>query len=116
MSKLLIKYLSVIASIYLLSLVIHTIVIKEPIALFLMGLVLLVVNLLLKPVLLVITLPFNLLTLGLFSFIVNAWTIMLADYFVPGIRMGGFLNSFLAAFVIVIIHHLLRDLNHQQDR
>jgi putative membrane protein len=56
-------------------------------------------------------LPFSILTLGLFSFIVNAWTIMLADYFVPGINMDGFLNSLLAAFIIVILNHLLRDAN-----
>jgi putative membrane protein len=51
-----------------------------------------------------------LLTLGFFSFIVNAWTIMIADYFVTGISMGGFINSLLAAFIIVIINHLLMDI------
>jgi len=76
-----------------------------------MGLVLLVVNFILKPVLLLITLPVSLLTLGLFSFIVNAWTIMIADHFVTGISMGGFLNSLLAAFVIVIVNHMLKDRN-----
>jgi putative membrane protein len=81
-----------------------------------MGLVLLIVNLLLKPLLLLITLPFSILTLGLFSFIVNAWTIMLADKFVPGINMNGFLNSLLAAFIIVILHHLLRDINKSSNQ
>jgi len=76
-----------------------------------MGLVLLVVNFILKPILLLITLPVSLLTLGLFSFIVNAWTIMIADHFVTGISMGGFLNSLLAAFVIVIVNHMLKDRN-----
>lgn len=55
-----------------------------------MGLVLLLVNLVLKPILLLIALPFNILTLGLFSFVVNAITIMLAAGIVPGISMGGF--------------------------
>jgi len=76
-----------------------------------MGLVLLAVNFILKPILLLITLPVSLLTLGLFSFIVNAWTIMIADHFVTGISMGGFLNSLLAAFVIVIVNHMLKDRN-----
>jgi putative membrane protein len=75
-----------------------------------MGVVLLLVNLILRPILLLITLPFSLLTLGFFSFIVNAWTIMIADYFVTGISMGGFINSLLAAFIIVIINHLLMDI------
>jgi putative membrane protein len=80
-------------------------------ALLIMGVVLLLVNLILRPILLLITLPFSLLTLGFFSFIVNAWTIMIADYFVTGIDMGGFVNSLLAAFIIVIINHLLMDMN-----
>lgn len=111
MSKLFIKYISIIIAIYLLSLVIPTIYIGSISALLIMGLVLLVVNFILKPILLLITLPVSLLTLGLFSFIVNAWTIMIADHFVTGISMGGFLNSLLAAFVIVIVNHMLKDRN-----
>ncbi len=111
MSKLFIKYISIIIAIYLLSLVIPTIYIGSISALLIMGLVLLVVNFILKPILLLITLPVSLLTLGLFSFIVNAWTIMVADHFVTDISMGGFLNSLLAAFVIVIVNHMLKDRN-----
>ena len=111
MSKLFIKYISMIIAIYLLSLVIPSIYIGSISALLIMGLVLLVVNFILKPILLLITLPVSLLTLGLFSFIVNAWTIMIADHFVTGISIGGFLNSLLAAFVIVIVNHMLKDRN-----
>ena len=111
MTKLFIKYISIIVTIYLLSFVLHTIQIGGIPALLIMGLVLLIVNLLLKPVLLLITLPFNLLTLGLFSLIVNAWTIMIADYFVTNIHMGGFVNSLLAAFIIVILNHIFKDMN-----
>jgi putative membrane protein len=111
MSKLLIKYISIVLTIYLLSLVSRTIMIGSIPALLIMGVVLLVVNLILRPILLLITLPFSLLTLGFFSFIVNAWTIMIADHFVTNISMGGFLNSLLAAFIIVIMNHLLMDMN-----
>jgi putative membrane protein len=41
---------------------------------------------------------------------------MLADFFVSGINMNGFLNSLLAAFIIVIINHLLRDVNKASNR
>jgi len=86
----------------------HSVYIGSIPALLIMGLVLLAVNFILKPIL---TLPVNLLTLGLFSFIVNAWTIMIADQFVADISLGGFLNSLLAAFIIAIFNHLLRDMN-----
>lgn len=110
MTKILLKYLSIILSIYGLSMIVDTIYIDNLSDLLIMGFVLLIVNLLLKPILLLITLPFSILTLGLFNFIVNAWTIMIADNFVSGIHMGGFMNSLLAALIIVIIHHLLRDM------
>jgi putative membrane protein len=105
------KYASIILTIYLLSFVLDTIQIGSIQALLIMGLVLLIVNIILKPILLLVTLPVSLLTLGLFSFIVNAWTIMIADHFVKNISMGGFLNSLLAAFVIVIFNHLFKDMN-----
>ncbi|MBC3889402.1 phage holin family protein [Acetobacterium paludosum] len=111
MTKLFMKYLSIIVTIYFLSLVFHTIQIDSISALLIMGLVLLGVNLLLKPILLLVTLPLSLLTLGLFSFIVNAWTIMIADHFVTNISMGGFLNSLIAAFIIVFINQLFMDIN-----
>lgn len=110
MTKLFIKYLSIILTLYLLSLVVHTVYIGSIPALLIMGLVLLAVNFILKPILLLITLPLSLLTLGLFSFVVNAWTIMIADHFVTNVSMGGFLNSLLAAFLIVVLNHLFRDM------
>ncbi len=109
--KLFIKYISIIIAIYVLSFVIHTIQIGSFASLLFMGFVLLVVNLICKPVLLLITLPVNLLTLGLFSLIVNAWTIMIADFFVVNISMGGFFNSLLTAFIIVLFNHLFKDLS-----
>ena len=107
MSKLGLKYLSSVATIYLLSMAIDSIMIKNIPALLLMGLILLLVNLLIKPLLLLLTLPVNIITFNLFSFVVNAWTIMLADLFVRGIDMNGFWNSLMAAFIIAVLQHLL---------
>ncbi|MDF2540553.1 MAG: putative rane protein [Herbinix sp.] len=112
MSKIFLKYISIIVTIYLLSMVRDTVIISDTSSLLLMGLVLFLVNLLLKPLLLLITLPFSILTLGLFTFIVNTWTIMIADFFVSGVSMGGFFNSLLASLIIVILHHILRDKKH----
>lgn len=109
MKKIFLNYISYIAIIYLLSMAIPSVNVYSAGALLLIGFVLLIVNLLIKPLLLLITLPFNLLTLGLFSFVVNAWTIMIADRFVIGITMGGFFNSLLAAFLMSLLKNLLED-------
>ena len=115
MSKLLLKYLSTVATIYLLSMAINTIIIKDIPSLLLLGFVLFFVNLLIKPLLLLLTLPLNIITFNIFSFIVNAWTIMLADLFVKGIDLNGFWNSLLAAFIISILQHLLLGTSKASD-
>jgi putative membrane protein len=116
MIRLAIKYMSIVLTIYLLSKIIDTVYIGDFSSLLVMGLILLIVNLLIKPLLLLLTLPLSLITLGLFNFIVNAWTIMIADRFVSEVSMGGFLNSLLAAFIIVILQHLFREANNDSYR
>ncbi len=116
MAKLALKYLSIVLSIYVVSMAVGAVYVRNASAILVMGLVLLVVNLLLKPVLLIVALPLNILTLGLFSFVVNALTIMLADSLVPGIDMGGFLNCLLAALMIAVFNSLLIDMNKPGGR
>lgn len=112
MIKLVLKYISIIFVIYILSVMLDTVSIQNISALLIMGLVLLLVNLVLKPILLAIVLPFNLLTFGAFSVVVNALTILIADGFVSGVNLGGFINCLLAALFIVIFHNLLLDWKH----
>jgi len=49
-----------------------------------------IVNVLVRPFLILITLPINILTLGLFTFVINAALILLASYFVKGFQVAGF--------------------------
>jgi len=116
MTKLFLKYISIILSIFIVSKILDSVSVTGIPAILIMGLILLLVNIVLKPIFLVIALPFNLLTFGLCSFVVNALTIMIADGFVSGVNMGGFLNSLLAAFLIVIFNNLLIDANKPAKR
>jgi len=107
MYRLCLKYLSYVLTIYVLSFIIDSIIIDSELSILILGLVLLFVNMIIKTLLLIITLPFSLITFGLFSLIVNAWTIMLADFFVPTIELNGFLNALIAAICIVILNHTI---------
>lgn len=62
-----------------------------------------IVNALIKPVLLVLTLPLNLLTLGLFTFVINALMILLVSALLPGFNVEGFLPALLLSFLLAII-------------
>jgi putative membrane protein len=62
-----------------------------------------VVNAVIRPVVLVLTLPINLLTLGLFTLVVNAAMLMLVSSLVPGFVIESFRSAFFGALVISLI-------------
>lgn len=67
-------------------------------------------NIFIKPILLLLTLPINLLTLGLFTFVVNALLLMLASRIVPQMMVDGFLAALLASLVISVVSTILSSL------
>ncbi|CAG0942784.1 hypothetical protein ANRL1_01075 [Anaerolineae bacterium] len=66
-----------------------------------------VLNLIVKPVLIVLTLPINLLTLGLFTFILNAFILWFVGYAVAGFLVTGFFPALLGAIVISVLSIIL---------
>jgi putative membrane protein len=67
------------------------------------GLVLAIVNALIRPLVLLLTCPVQLLTLGLSALIINALLFWLASSVVPGVQVGGFVGAFVAAIVVSIV-------------
>lgn len=65
-----------------------------------------VINVFLRPVLLILTLPLTILTLGVFAFVLNALMLLLVAYFVPGFDVDGFFWAFLGALTISIVSWL----------
>ena len=68
-----------------------------------LSIVLAVINLFIKPVLTLLTLPITLVTLGLFSLVINALLIMIAAAVVPGFAVAGFWSAFLFAILVSLI-------------
>jgi len=69
-----------------------------------LAVVLAALNLLLRPILFVLTLPITILTLGLFSLVINAVLVMLASWVVPGFSVAGFWWAMLYAIVLALIN------------
>jgi putative membrane protein len=65
------------------------------------------VNALIRPILLLLTLPFTLLTLGLFIFVVNAICFALTAALVPGFEISGFFAAFFGAIVVSLVSWVL---------
>ncbi len=66
-----------------------------------------IVNVLVKPVLILITLPINIVTLGLFTFVINALLILLASSAIKGFQVTGFWVAMLFSIVLSAINYLL---------
>ncbi len=70
-------------------------------------LVLAVINAFLRPVLKLLTFPLSVMTLGLFSLVLNALLILLAAKLTTGVAIDGFLWAVLFGLVLSIVHGLL---------
>src|SRR4051794_13348383 len=70
-----------------------------------------VINVFLKPVLLIFTLPINIMTLGLFTFVINALIILLVSYLVPGFHVDSFSWALLFSLVLALINGFLQSLS-----
>jgi len=71
------------------------------------ALVLGLINTFIKPLLLLLTLPLNILTLGLLTFVINALLIMLTSSVVPGFVVTGFGWALLFSLILSIINYAL---------
>ena len=65
------------------------------------------VNALVKPVLIFLTLPLTLLTLGLFLLVINALMILLVSAIVKGFTVSGFWTAFFASIFISVLSFLI---------
>ena len=65
------------------------------------------INTFIKPILLFLTAPLNFLTLGMFTFVVNAIVLWLATLVVPGLIIDSFLSAIIAAFVLSVVSTIL---------
>ncbi|MEM9290940.1 MAG: phage holin family protein [Acidobacteriota bacterium] len=83
--------------------------------LLLAGLVMGVINLLVKPIVTLLSLPLILLTLGLFYLVVNGVMLQLAAMLVPGFSISGCLPAVLGALVFSVVNWVLGGLLAESD-
>lgn len=64
-------------------------------------------NIFVKPIILLLTLPINLMTLGLFTLVINAFIILIASNFVSGFAVGGFFSALAFSIVLAVVNMTL---------
>jgi putative membrane protein len=77
--------------------------------------VLAVLNSILKPLLVILTIPITVFTFGLFLLVINASMIMLAGKLVPGFSVDGFWTALFFSIILSLITSLFNRLNKKQE-
>ncbi|MCE5244633.1 MAG: phage holin family protein [Syntrophobacteraceae bacterium] len=75
-----------------------------------------VLNTFLRPVLIILTLPINILSFGLFTFVINALLLMMASGVIPGFHVYGFWSAVFGSLVISIVNWLLNSYINDKGR
>lgn len=88
---------------------------SEPWQLFAVALLLGFVNAFIRPVLLLLSLPFIIVTLGFFILIVNTLLFWFVSNLVPGFEVSGFWQAFFAAIIVSIVNWALSSIFQTSD-
>jgi len=75
-----------------------------------------ILNALFRPVLLLLTLPINILTLGLFTFVINGLLLLMASGVIKGFYVQGFWTAVLGSLIISLTSWALNSLINDQGR
>jgi len=80
------------------------------------ALVLGILNAFFRPILFILTLPINILTLGLFTFVINAMLLMMTSGVIGGLVVDGFGSALLGSLIISLVSALLSSFINGQGR
>ena len=71
-------------------------------------------NVIVKPILIVLTIPITIITLGLFLLVINAIIILLVDYFVPGFEVDGFWWALAFSLILSVVNSIFSSLSKEK--
>lgn len=77
--------------------------------------VLAILNMILKPILVILTIPITIFTFGFFLLVINALIALIADSIVPGFFIAGFWAAFWFSLIVSILNYLI-NLNDRKSR
>lgn len=97
------RVLIVAVGLWVASRIIPGVEISDGWTLLLAALVLGIINAVVRPVVIILTLPLTLLTLGLFLLVINAAMLSLAAWLLDGMNVAGFWSAFFGAIVVSIV-------------
>jgi putative membrane protein len=80
------------------------------------GLILALINSVIKPLVVLLSLPAILLTLGLFMVVINGFSVLLASWFYEPLHVNNFWAAMLAGVIIGLVNYLVTAILDSQDK
>ena len=108
----LIKFLASIISIFITAKILPGVHVENFMTIVIVSILLGVVNTFIKPVLVFLTLPATIVTLGLFLFIINALMVLLVDMFVDGFYVESFWWALAFSLIVSLVSSFFKKFNH----
>ena len=72
-------------------------------------------NVVVKPILVILTIPITIFTLGLFLLVINALIILIVDYFVPGFAVDGFWWALAFSLILSIFNSMFSEFTKDKE-
>lgn len=116
MNGIFIRWLTLTGAIILTSYLLDGIRIGGFLSAFLAAAMLGILNAFFRPIALLLTLPINILTLGFFTFIINALMLKMASAIIPGFDVYGFWSAIFGSLMISVISWLLNSFINERGR
>ena len=104
MGRLLLQWIIGAVFIYLLSIFFSGVIVESAMAAFLASVILGFINMSIKPILVLITLPISFLTLGIFYLVINAFMLIIVSAIVPGFYVSSFWTAFFASILLSVFN------------
>lgn len=82
----------------------------------LVAVVISIADVLVKPILILFTIPITVITLGLFLLVINAVIILLVDALVPGFQVDGFWWALAFSLIMSVFNSMFSDLSKNRDK
>jgi len=108
--NLLIRLLLNALAVFILANILSGVTVDGYVGAIIVALVLSILNLLVKPILVILTLPATIFTLGLFLLVINALIILLADKLIDGFGVSSFWTALLFSVLLSLLQSLLQSL------
>ncbi|SFG57514.1 putative membrane protein [Desulfotomaculum arcticum] len=113
MKKLVLQFILYTVSISLAGLVIPGVDLAGALEALVAGLVMSLAGLLIRPWLMLLSLPLNLITMGLFTLVINALMVLLISLVTRGVEVAGFWPALGTAVLVTLVDFLLRNLRRK---